>query len=176
MTIANHPIPNSYWVQPGQLLAGEYPRTPTEASSRAKLRQLLAAGVTCFLDLTEAGEYNLEPYAALAQAVAAEMGQPVEHRRMSIPDMTAPSPNYLRQILDAIEGLLAAGQVVYVHCFGGIGRTGTVAGCHMVRRGLSGEAALAEIARLRHGTPDGWRESPETAAQRAMVKSWPAGG
>lgn len=33
---------------------------------------------------------------------------------------------------------LAAGQTVYVHCYGGIGRTGTVVGCWLVRHGLSG--------------------------------------
>ena len=32
--------------------------------------------------------------------------------------------------------------------------------------------ALAEIARLRHGMPGGWRRSPQTAAQRAMVRGW----
>lgn len=33
------------------------------------------------------------------------------------------------RILDAIDARLEAGKSVYVHCWGGIGRTDTVAGC-----------------------------------------------
>ena len=66
-----HPIPDSYWVRPGQLLAGEYPRDWDDHLSRLKLRRLLEAGVTLFLDLTQAGEYGLEPYAHLAEDEAA---------------------------------------------------------------------------------------------------------
>ena len=35
---------------------------------------------------------------------------------------------------------------VYVHCWGGIGRTGTTVGCWFVRHGRTGDQALAEIA------------------------------
>ncbi|MFP4438517.1 MAG: hypothetical protein ACLFVO_14840 [Chloroflexaceae bacterium] len=37
----------------------------------------------------------------------------------------------------------------------GIGRTGTVVGCYLVRSGMHGAAALCEITRLRRGLPDG---------------------
>ena len=56
------PVADSYWVEPGRLIAGEYPSHWDETISRAKLRQLLQAGVTFFLDLTEEGEYDLRPY------------------------------------------------------------------------------------------------------------------
>jgi hypothetical protein len=159
-----HPIPDSYRVRPG-LLAGEYPGAPTDAQALQKLQQLLAIGVDLFLDLTEAGEYNLNPYAPL-------LPEGVEHRRMAIPDMGTPSPEHMACILDTIDAALDNDQTVYVHCFGGIGRTGTVVGCHLARHGLSGEAALARIAQLRQDTPDGYRTSPETRAQRAMVHGW----
>lgn len=171
----NIPIPDSYWVRPGQLLAGEYPRTPDEAGSRLKLRHFLAVGVNFFLNLTEADEYGLKSYHELLQSEAASEGYAVEHHRMTIPDFNTPSPAQMVQILDTIDTALAGGRVVYVHCFGGIGRTGTVIGCYLVRHGLSGEAALAEIARLRQHTPDGGRPSPETEAQRSMVRGWEIG-
>ena len=59
-----------------------------------------------------------------------------------------------------------------LHCFGGIGRTGTVVGCYLVRHGAEPEAALAEIARRRQGTPDGYRHAPETDEQRRLVLTW----
>jgi predicted protein tyrosine phosphatase len=171
----NHVIPDSYWVIPDKLLAGEYPGARTEAEARAKLRALLDAGVRAFIDLTEAGEYGLRPYWPLVQQLAAERNIRVTHTRLSIPDMGAPEPAHMHIILQTIDGYLAAGQPVYVHCYGGIGRTGTVVGCHLVQQGVTGAAALAEIARRRQGTPDGYRQSPETEEQRRLVLAWRAG-
>ncbi len=83
-----------------------------------------------------------------------------------------PSPEQLQQILAAIDHAWCAGQGVYVHCWGGIGRTGTVIGCSLVRHGYDGDAAITEIARLRAGTPD-WRyPSPATERQRELVRSF----
>lgn len=167
-----HPIADSYWVRPGLLLAGEYPGARSDAEARTKLGTLLDAGVRQFIDLTEAGEYNLRPYWPLVQQLAAERGIEVAHRRLSIPDMGTPDPAHMVAILDAIDAATAAAQPVYVHCFGGIGRTGTVVGCYLVRHGANAEAALAEIEQRRRGTPDGYRESPETTEQRRFVRSW----
>jgi protein-tyrosine phosphatase len=61
---------------------------------------------------------------------------------------------------------------VYVHCWGGFGRTGTVVGCHLVRHGRSGAAALARLNELRRETPYAAHPSPEREAQRALVRSW----
>jgi len=171
-----NPIPNSYWVRSGQLLAGEYPGTSYDETSRARLWCLLESGITFFLDLTEAGEYGTRSYAPLLQEEAAALGQSAEHWRMDIPDRGTPTPDKMAHILDTIDAALAAGQVIYAHCYAGVGRTGTVVGCYLVRHGLSGEAALEEIARLRAGIPISRMSSPETPAQRQMVRDWPIGG
>jgi protein-tyrosine phosphatase len=73
----------------------------------------------------------------------------------------------MRAILDTIDAEMAAGRTVYVHCWGGIGRTGTVIGCWLVRHGTPAEEALNEIE-ARRGEPG----SPETAAQWAFVLNW----
>ena len=65
-------------------------------------------------------------------------------------------------ILATIRDEIAAGRPVYVHCWGGTGRTGTVAGCWLVEQGLTGDEALRRIAELRRGTPDGRFRSPES--------------
>lgn len=175
----NHakPIADSYWISEpslpaGRLLAGEYPGAKDPAAARAKLERFLDAGVTTFIDLTEEDEYGLRPYAAEVGRLAARRGITLTHLRWPIPDMTAPSPAQMARILDAIDAALAAGETVYVHCYGGIGRTGTVVGCWLVRHGLSGADALRRIAEWRAATPDGRRASPETDEQRALVLSW----
>jgi hypothetical protein len=175
MTQFKRPIPDSYWLLPGRLLAGEYPGARSDAQARQKLACLQQAGVTFFLDLTEPGEYGLKPYAPFLQELARPDGRPSVHRRMPIPDGGTPSVPEMARILDTVDNALEQGHTVYVHCWGGIGRTGTVAGCYLVRHGLSGDQALAEIARRRRGTPDGHRPSPENHAQEHMIRDWPAG-
>jgi hypothetical protein len=169
------PIAGSYWVLPHRLLAGKYPRRYDDASSRVKLRRLLDAGVTCFLDLTEEGEYGLKPYAPLLEEQPWSGLRALVHWRLPIPDRTAPSTGQMMRILDTLDGVLTAGHVVYLHCWGGIGRTGTVVGCHLVRRGMTGEQALAAIARMRQDTPDESKVSPETPDQTRLVLRWSAG-
>jgi predicted protein tyrosine phosphatase len=172
----DRPIPDSYWVIPGRLLAGEYPGAKDTVAAREKVRRMLEAGVTFFLDLTEADEYGLRPYTSLVSEEAAALGRQAVHQRRPIADLTAPSRAWMREILRTINEALAAGHVLYVHCWGGIGRTGTVIGCFLVSQGLSGDEALSRIAELRDGLPDGRQLSPETAPQRQLVRGWSEGG
>lgn len=160
------PIPGSYWVVPGRLLAGPYPGSWDEAATRERLRQLLEAGVTFVVDLTEPREHDA--YLLLLSTEAAALGRRITHRRLPIPDMDVPSVDDMTAILGTIDAALTGGETVYVHCLGGIGRTGTVIGCYLVQHGLDGQEALDEIAHLRGGLLD----SPQTEAQCEMVRAW----
>jgi len=80
----------------------------------------------------------------------------------------------MQAILDFIDHQMLTGHVVYVHCQGGIGRTGTVVGCYLVRHGMTGEEALQAIRELRSATTFPNTRSPETEAQCAMVRHWQA--
>lgn len=160
-----HPLPNSYWLIPGRLLAGEYPGTRIEAETRQQLGRVLGVGVDFFLDLTEEGERTLVPYSRL-------LPSGVLHRRMAVPDLTAPSREEMMEILDTLDAALRAGRVVFVHCRGGIGRTATVVGCYLVRHGVPGDQVLGRIAELRIGVLEEAASVPETAEQRRMVVTW----
>lgn len=152
------PLAGTYWVHPWRLMAGPHPSAPDdEAATAERIRRLLLAGITFFLDLTEPGE--IAPYAPLLPGK-------IMYRQLSIPDMHAPTSDHMRRILDFIDAGLMDGRVIYLHCMAGIGRTGTVVGCHLVRCGMAGEAALKMIAERAHC------ESPETDAQRRLVLRW----
>jgi ADP-ribosylglycohydrolase len=94
---------------------------------------------------------------------------------MPIRDVNVPeSPSEMVAILDAIENALKAGHVVYAHCLGGVGRTGTVIGCHLTRSGISGEEALRKLASMWRTVGKSKRKplSPETQEQREFVRDW----
>ncbi|HMP42979.1 MAG TPA: protein-tyrosine phosphatase family protein, partial [Roseiflexaceae bacterium] len=130
------PHGNCYRVNP-QFIAGEYPASPDQATTAEKLGRHLDAGITAFLDLTEAGE--LRSYAADLAALATHHGIAALHRRHPIRDLNVPAtPAHMVAILDELDTAIGAGHTVYVHCWGGIGRTGTVVGCWLVRHGLTG--------------------------------------
>jgi predicted protein tyrosine phosphatase len=167
----NVPYPDSYWVIPGKLLAGEYPANRwSDDQTRSRIQSLLLqAGVRVFIDLTRPGE--LVPYLPILQEQSQWLNIPVEYQRFPILDYGIPTREQMTAILDRIDAALAHNQTVYLHCWGGIGRTGTVVGCHLVRRGLNGEQALAEIQRLRSAVPDP-RPSPESDDQWGFVRGW----
>ena len=88
--------------------------------------------------------------------------------------MSIPATEVMAEILGAIESELAAGKPVYFHCWGGIGRTGTVAACWLIEQGRSCDSALETLNLLRASIPDADRESPQTEEQRTFVRAWTA--
>lgn len=164
------PIPNSYWVRPGQLLAGEYPGSMSRAEAMERVQSLVRAGVNSFLDLTEDGE--LPPYEAMLSGLNERR---VQYRRLSIEDHGVPhTAAVMNRILDYIDAELAAGRCVYVHCRAGIGRTGTTVGCHLVRSGLENHAALEQLQVLwqQCARSQRWLSVPENERQRQYILQW----
>ncbi len=164
----------SYWVLPGKLLAGPYPFAPARAEGIARLASLLDAGVEAFLDLTEEGEVlrglPVQPYGIELERLAASRGLAAGHVRVPIRDMSAASEDSLERALREIDGALAAGKTLYVHCLGGVGRTGTAIGSWLVERGLAAPGeAVGLLARYRDWP--GASVSPETPGQVALVES-----
>jgi ADP-ribosylglycohydrolase len=168
------PFQDCYWVEPGKLLAGEYPGTGNEEDTSRRLRALLECGITAFVDLTRENEYGLPPYEELLHEEAAKSGWTVQYNRMSIPDGRAGSVEHIERVLGVIEECLGAGRPVYVHCFGGHGRTGMVVGCYLVQSGYGGEEALDRVRLLHNETSAPSFPSPETEEQRKRVAGWAA--
>ena len=157
-------------MEPGSLLAGEYPRDADDATSQAKIDALVAAGVTAFIDLTTDRD-GLAPY---AQYLAKHRDRGVSHENFPIPDVSTPrDAEQTRAILDTIDAHRAAGKTVYVHCWGGVGRTGVIVGCWLARHGTPGAAAVQRLGELWQACPkSATRQSPETSAQVRYIETW----
>ena len=168
------PHDNCYWVVPGRLMAGEYPIAIREEDGLRKLAGIVAVGISHFIDLTQTWD-PLDPYEPMLHKMVDPSRSVPGYDRFAITDMGIPdSPDQTNAILDRLDHLLAESRVPYVHCWGGIGRTGTIIGCWLVRHGQSGEEALATIAdhwttvAKRHRYP----QSPQTQEQCQYVLRW----
>jgi protein-tyrosine phosphatase len=163
------PIPNSYRVIPGKFLAGEYPRNFDEESSKKKIKALVDAGVSVFIDLTTK-EDRLKPYDYLLKPYKPA----IQHLNFPIPDLSIPSlENQTIDILDTIEKCIEAGRMVYLHCWGGVGRTGLIVGCWLAEHGYPGQSAIIKLQELwSECSKSATRNSPETKTQEDYVIKW----
>ena len=172
------PFPNSYWVVPGKLLAGEHPEGMNAAESQTRLEAMLEAGIRTFVDLTEPHEtgetvVNETGYARLLHRLSEKRELEITRVIFPIQDHHVPSRKTMRSILDVLDASIAHGDPAYVHCFMGVGRTGTAVGCYLRRHGLAtSQDVVDKITALRSMIPNALLPSPYTADQTKMVRAW----
>jgi len=118
----------------------------------------------------------------------------VTYMRIPVKDQDIPSPATMKIILDTIDAALAQNRLVYLRCWGGRGRTGTIVGRNLARPGrATEEGTLARIAALRkdgrtqdlalpqerasadHGAPVGARAVKASAGLRGPGQAWRGG-
>src|SRR5438477_99744 len=86
-----------------------------------------------------------------------------------IPDRQVPSSETeLSAGLEKVDADLSSGKNVVVHCRQGIGRSGLIAACLLVSKGLDPESSVRSVSAAR-GTP-----IPETAEQRHWIDHYAA--
>jgi ADP-ribosyl-[dinitrogen reductase] hydrolase len=170
------PNGNTYWVVPHKFLAGEYPGDKDPVEAGKKIKQFLAAGIRHFIDLTEVSE--LVPYEAILSEEARKSNIKATYQRFPILDNSVPRDSErLAEILFTIDHRIREGGVVYLHCWGGVGRTGLVVACWLQEHGRTPDDALAELNAKWKTVEKIFRkpESPETHVQVSWIKSWPQG-
>lgn len=145
---------------------GPSERYPGRVYRRELDRDLLAlreAGVAMLLLLVDDDELDRWGDRDIVER-ALEAGVTV--RRWPMRDGAAPaSVEVMDRMLDALGAARARGDAA-VACMGGVGRTGTVAACALVRAGMGADAAIARVRAVRHPS------AVETDAQVAFVHAY----
>ena len=167
------PTDRSYWVVAGRLAAGGYPN-PSPRNN--KLAQLLDAGINLFVNLTQDYPGGTDAHMNRYDIPATDRHAIVVHRQIT--DNGVPTEAEMVVTLDVIDHHIRHGCNVYVHCWGGSGRTGTVVGCWLRRHGYADGDEVVELLRTLRRRGDrkgGHKDTPQTWAQYRMVEGWSRG-
>ncbi|MEO8377819.1 MAG: dual specificity protein phosphatase 23 [Candidatus Sumerlaeota bacterium] len=121
-------------------------------------------------DLAEARKHGIVGVVTLTTraffpAIVQESG--IKYLHLPIEDFNPPTMEQIDQFVKFVEDVRAKGGAVMVHCFAGIGRTGTMLAAYLVKEGLSGQEAIDRVRELRPG-------SIETYEQEEAVFEWEA--
>lgn len=163
---------HAWWVERPAILAGEYPGHLDAAHASQKVHVLVDAGIRTFVDLTDPAD-RLAPYALHVEQAAVDRRLDLRHVRFPIPDLGTTSDAEYTRVIGAIDEATARGGV-YVHCWGGVGRTGTVVGCLLAEAGADYPQVLDQLRAMRMGTRKAVQWCPATDEQHAVVGRWAA--
>ena len=154
--------PALYWLDerwPGKLAVAPRPRGDDWLED--EIRHWKQAGVDVVLSLLESSEEKEMGLEAEARSVQA---QGLQFMSFPIPDRQIPkSEARLARTLDVLDRALKDAKNVLVHCRQGVGRSGLVAACLLVRKGMSPGAAIEKVSAARGVAV------PETEEQRIWI-------
>jgi len=168
-------IPQHYSIEPNRLYAGEYPGDRNPNIARSKILSLVNLGISTFIDLTSSHD-QMEPYENVLADLEKETGRRLRRISLPVPDMRVPdSAETMETIMKEVRDSLVSDPAVYIHCWGGIGRTGTVVGCWLRECGLEAEDALKRVQQLYSNHMPKvliHPESPQTREQKDYIRNW----
>ena len=141
-----------HWILEGRLAAMGLPGRlrPLEDD----LRGVYARGVRAVATLTER---PLDPEALQTAQL--------EGRHFPINDFDVPYLDQVVEFCQWVDEQVYKGNPVAAHCFAGLGRTGTMVACYLVKLGASAQEAMAQIRKMEPGYV-------QTLGQEGLIEVW----
>eukprot|EP00928_Gymnodinium_smaydae_P088605 TRINITY_DN72672_c0_g1_i1.p1 TRINITY_DN72672_c0_g1~~TRINITY_DN72672_c0_g1_i1.p1 ORF type:complete len:310 (-),score=31.44 TRINITY_DN72672_c0_g1_i1:45-974(-) len=174
------PTDCSNWVIPGKLLVGQYPGAFEDSKNNQLLRRYLSRGVDTFVSLQAELDPDvpeeiwregttLRPYFQDAQRLTRKQ---LKWMHLPIEDGDVAPDDVMCALVRALSDDIAEGRILYVHGWGGHGRTGVLA-ClllaYLYRIQASDVLKRIQACHDCRLDPRGVK-SPQTVAQRDQVK------
>ena len=122
-----------FWLIPNKLAGGSLPKTS--------------------MDIAYLQQKNIHHIVSLVghiykiQELITNTGIEIHH--IPIPDWGVPSKSQIQQFLELTSKILNDEEAIYVHCYGGCGRTGTMLALYLISSGINGKEALEKIRSIR---------------------------
>jgi atypical dual specificity phosphatase len=122
------------WIEPGVLAASELPM------GKADIQALHEQGVRAIVTLTE------KPL-TIQKDITPELLAKLDMTTLHVPvvDFQPPKGGQVYQVTEFIDQMQSQGRPVFLHCYAGQGRTGTLLHAYYLLKGLSLEAAKAKV-------------------------------
>lgn len=165
----DRPTHFSFKVGDFPIWGAEYPFDLDEERGKEKLMCAIGFGITHFVDLTEEGELN--PY---EQFIPLDSG--VQHLRFPIRDVNVPtSCEAVHALMQQMDSILQDPRAkIYLHCWGGVGRTGTICACWAAYKDHTDyDTTIGNLRKWWAMCPKSeWRKIPDSQSQLEFVRNY----
>lgn len=160
----SNPTPNSNYLLDERIIFGWYPTPHSNGLFSNNILDLLKSGRDVFVNLTTFREknslYDYQPTVRVFRDNPVFIHYPIEDGGLPSDDVT------FSHLINRLNLLLKENRKLYIHCRGGHGRSGLVAGCLLISMGYEANVVLKMLSTA-HGTrqylPD--YPCPQTSAQ-----------
>lgn len=161
---------NKYFIGVPNIYAGEHPTIIKDRVSNCeRIEQLINEGFTDFYDLTE--NFELPNYTQWLRPDNLYINFPIKN--LSVPTSIKETYTLIQSISEI--SFRSNGRKAYIHCYGGVGRTGMIVACLLAYyyHDYDYESVMERFQKVyKNYTKSVYMNAPETVTQREFIKQF----
>jgi protein-tyrosine phosphatase len=151
-------------------MAGSYPLRNTKSNNRIRA-SVLKQKFDVFINLMQEDEKDHD--GNYFKDYKSFINYDTTIIRIPIKDMDIPTPFQTMKLIKTIDRFINDNKKIYLHCWGGLGRTGTIVGCYLIEKKLANKInVFSKINELKANSSLAKLNSPQTEEQKAFIINW----